>query len=201
VPPEFRPSSQVRHAIVSYFPRLENASWRAASPFDRSYKCIAWAACRTGTIWWPDEENPLPIGVYWPPWAARDERLDTFVRVFAALGYEVCDKDDFEFGYQKVAMYALNEEHVTHMARQHFFGRGWLSKPGMLEDIVHADLKCIETHPDGLSDYGTVHRIMRRSWWVALVNLCLFRCFWYALKFWLCRGLWQVLEIKWKLVK
>jgi len=139
--------------------------------------------------------------MFWPSWAPRDEKVNTFVLVFASLGYEVCDSYDFEFGYQKVAIYALNEDHVTHMARQHFFGKGWLSKPGMLEDIVHADLRCIETHPDGLSDYGTVVRIMKRSWGSGLVNLCLFRCFWYAIKFGVYRGVWRVLEIKWKLVQ
>jgi len=187
--------------MVEHFPRLENVAWRRASPFDRNYKCIAWSACRTDTIWWPDPSNPLPVGVHWPPWAARDEKVQTFVQVFAALGYEVCDNDVFEFGYQKVAIYALNEDHVTHMARQHFLGKGWLSKPGMLEDIVHSNLQCIETHPDGLSDYGTVRCVMKRSWRTRLAGPCLVRCFWHAMKFWVYRAVWQVLEIKWKLTQ
>lgn len=183
--PEFRSLLQARREILECFPRLANVRWRIKSPYDRSYKCIAWAACRTDHIWWPHEEDPIPEGVYWPPGIPRNRKVETFVQAFEHLGYKVCGLDSsFEFGYQRVAIYAWNPQFATHMARQHFWGRGWLSKPGMYEDIVHETLESIASDPPYKdSDYGEVFQILKRSWWDALINLCLFRCVWYAFRF------------------
>ncbi len=186
--PEYRPAPMTRRAILTCFPRLRNVRWRIKSPFDRSYKCIAWAACRTDYIWWPYQDDPPPLGVYWPPGIPRNRKVDSFVAAFEQLGYERCDNRDFEFGYQKVAIYAWDMNTTTHMARQHFLGRGWLSKPGILEDILHPTLESIESEPPhGGADYGIVFQVMRRNWWKGLLNLCLFRCAWYAVVFWLYR--------------
>jgi hypothetical protein len=183
--PEFRPAAAVRSDIEDAFERLKGAPWSIRSPFDRTYKCIAWAACRTDHIWWPVDSDPLPDGVYWPPGIPRNEKLETFVKAFEYLGYRCCDSASFEFGYQKVAIYAWDEDTVTHMARQHFLGNGWLSKPGMLEDIVHPTLESIASDPPYQGgDYGKVFQIMKRSWITALLRLCLFRCYWHSLRFW-----------------
>ena len=123
VHPEFRSAAQVRKDLLDVFPRLADVQWRVKSPFDRTYKCIAWAACRTDHIWWPHEDDPLPKGIYWPPGIPRNRKVETFVQAFERLGYRPCGKDSsFEFGYQKVAIYAWNPDFVTHMARQHFLG-------------------------------------------------------------------------------
>jgi hypothetical protein len=60
----------------------------------------------------------------------------------------------------------VDEEGVpSHMARQQLFGRGWLSKIGDWEDIIHPELRNIEgkTGPI-IRGYGTVHTILKRSW-------------------------------------
>jgi hypothetical protein len=113
-----------------------------------------------------------------------DESVDAFMRAFATLGYKRSTSSDFELGYQKVAIYALDNGRVTHMARQHFWGRGWLSKLGNLEDIVHRDLESIEGNPSPTSnEYGRVATILKRSWFKVLIRLCLFRCLYTAFKF------------------
>lgn len=186
--PEFRSAETVRASLESAFPRLHNISWKVKSPFDRTYKCIAWTACRTDNIWWPYGEDPAPPGVYWPPGVPHNLRVDTFVQAFERLGYRRCDDPSFEFGYQKVAIYAWDLETTTHMARQHFFGNGWLSKPGILEDILHPTLESIASDlPYGGDDYGRVFQVLKRSWGTALIRLCLFQCAWHALRFWLYR--------------
>jgi hypothetical protein len=185
VPPAFRPARVVRANIESTFPNLANTDWFIKSPYDDSYQCIAWAACRTDRKWWPVD---ITRETYWPPSAPLDDTVESFVQAFAALGYRTCDHPDFELGYQKVAIYADENRRVRHMARQHFFGRGWLSKPGKLEDILHPDLASIEGNPSPTSyEYGKVAQVLKRSWWVALVKLCLFRCSWAAFKHWLYR--------------
>jgi hypothetical protein len=82
---------------------------------------------------------------------------------FETLGYEPCDIGAFEIDYQKLAIYA-NEVGVTHMARQHFLGRGWLSKLGNLEDIFHRELQDIAGGTSTLAgQYGEVERFLKRA--------------------------------------
>ena len=141
--------------------------------------------------------------MYWPSGIPHDEKVETFALAFRRMGYEPCGKDaSFEFGYQKVAIYAWDEETTTHMARQRFLGNGWLSKPGTCEDIVHETLECIGTDPPHQGDdYGEVSLILKRSWWRAFVKGCLFRCWFHSVKFLVQRGIWFLLEIKWKMTK
>lgn len=131
--------------------------------------------------------------MYWPPNALIEDDVGAFIAALAALGYTPCGKnDDYELGYQKVAIYASSDGAVKHMARQHLWGRGWLSKIGDWEDIVHPDLQCIEGDPSPVAvalgrSYGQVTQVLKRTWWCALINLCVFRCSWAAMKFWLYR--------------
>lgn len=183
MPPTYRTAADVRAIFERLFPNLSGTQWSIKSPFDDSYQCIAWAACRTDQKWWPNL-----IGFYWPLDAPSDGSVDCFVQVFSKnFGYKSCDSAAFEFGYQKVTIYA-NDAGVTHMARQHFLGKGWLSKAGDMEDIIHRYLVDIEGNMSPMAcKYGRVTQVLKRSWWSALVRLCLFRCFWNALKFWLYR--------------
>lgn len=186
---QFRPAPFIRKEFTRIFPNINTAAWHIKSPFDDAYKCIPWAACRTDIQWWPPGEG----NVYWPPEAIKDDSIEAFVSAFATIGYKPCGTNaDFEFGYQKVAIYASSERRVLHMARQHFLGRGWLSKCGVLEDILHSNLQCLEGDPSPWmvalgKTYGKVEVILRRSWWSAMLNLCLFRCAWHAFRFCLYR--------------
>lgn len=111
-----------------------------------------------------------------------DESITGFTDCFRLLGYEPCTNANFEFGYQKVAIYAYSNGIVAHMARQHFWGRGWLSKLGNLEDIVHHDLFAIEGSTDPRQEeYGQVAQILKRSWFVA-AKRDFFRALWAELK-------------------
>jgi hypothetical protein len=116
-----------------------------------------------------------------------EETVDAFVQAFETLGYKQTRVRAFEFGLQKVAIFAKENGMVTHMARQHLFGRGWLSKLGDLEDILHPDLESIEgdSSPAALG-YGTVAQILERNWWAAS-KFGLFRCCWAGFRFWLYR--------------
>lgn len=189
MPRVFRAAHVITTDLCVRFPKLAAATWSIKSPWDDRYKCIAWAACHTGVQWWPIRDSPV---VHWPPGAPFDESVDAFVLAFSTLGYKRCHSRVFEYGYQKVAIYAASDHQVLHMARQHFFGRGWLSKCGVLEDIQHADLDSVAGDPSPLvaaagRTYGVVDTILKRSWWAALTHLCVFRCAWAALRFWIYR--------------
>ena len=133
------------------FPGLRGQGYQFTSARDRNYNCIAFAAGDNHNWWWPDvaEEDT------WPAEAARAETMAAFRDAFATLGYAVCNNDQLEAGYEKIAIFALAGV-PKHAARQLANGR-WASKLGPMEDIEHAlhDLT-------GLA-YGSVVLIMKRS--------------------------------------
>lgn len=204
---QFRTSFKARRDLLRSFPELRRSpnlkaspKWRLASPWSDSYQCVAWAACRTDRKWWPLDHEEF----YWPPGLplvspapvgmAIYTPVDYLVQGFRTLGYEPCSDRGYEFGFQKVAIYANTIDGATHMARQRFWGRGWLSKPGPdSEDIIHLELKGVEG-----DIYGDVAQILKRSWITALLNLCLFRCMGHAVKFLAYRCAWRFFELKWK---
>lgn len=185
----YRDATSVRVDLQQRFSNLTNAQWVHKSPWDDSYQCIAWAACDTSRKWWPIAAPPelQPPEAYWPPDIPREETVECFVQAFTTLGYRPCEDARFEFGYQKVAIYADADMRPTHMARQHFLGRGWLSKLGDLEDILHLELTDVEGDTALTSvGYGRFVQVLKRNWWAA-AGFGLFRGWWAALRFWLYR--------------
>lgn len=121
--------------------------YRITSKPDRFNNCIAYAAGVTNE-WW--EHNP---GYKWP--ASRSVNIASLVEVFARLGYERCESDALESGYEKVVLYELDGE-WTHAAKQLPSGK-WGAKLGPDEDVEHDEPA--NFCGDG---YGSVHCIMRR---------------------------------------
>jgi hypothetical protein len=138
--------------IELILPRLRGANYRVTSPFDAEYNCIAWAAGDTSIWWWP-EGNPRQN--HWPSTVPRVVTLDAFRDAFATLSYAPCGGEEFEPGFEKVALFATPQGVPTHAARQLPNGR-WTSKLGKSEDIEHA-LRDLEGDL-----YGTVVLVMRR---------------------------------------
>jgi len=135
------------------FPRLSQGNYSVTSQRSKRYNCIAWAAGDSGQWWWP---GPNVEEEYWPSSVVRVESLDAFREAFAFLGYEVCPGEDFEPGFEKIALFANEKQIPQHAARQ-LPNRRWTSKLGLWEDIEHP-LRDLE----GLA-YGTVVLIMKRS--------------------------------------
>lgn len=187
MPRRYRSYDQARAAFVLEFPNLANSKFKIKSPWDDDYQCIAWAECYTDRKSWPGTGYTWPEGLPLadPPETATEEH---FILRFSELGYKPCGLDSsFQFGYQKVAIYA-NNMGVTHMARQQIAGTGWLSKAGRMGDILHPKLEDMEGEMSVEAfEYGKVSLILKRSWWRALIHLCLFRCLWNALRFWVYR--------------
>jgi hypothetical protein len=136
--------------LEDYFPDLHSRGYAITSPATGDYNCIAWAAGKTDSWWWPDA---MGVGA-WPDEAPRLETVDAFVAAFQSLGYASGADETLEAGYEKVALYALAGV-PKHAARQLPTGR-WSSKLGELEDAEHS--------LDGLAGawYGTVIHILRR---------------------------------------
>jgi hypothetical protein len=141
----------VSSAFEDWFPDLRATGYEVTSEADEAYNSIAWAAGETGQWWWPDRSG----SDYWPVDASRAVTLIAFVHAFQSLGYEVCQGEQLETGFQKVAIYANHLGFPTHAARQLPNGL-WTSKLGRAEDITHS--------LEGLvgETYGTTVQIMRR---------------------------------------
>lgn len=114
------------------------------SPKDPCYNCIAFAAADPTRKWDPGM-LPEP-GYYWPSAALRDDDnddIEALKRAFAQIGYEDCANGDLEVGWQKVALYALEEDDWLHAAVQEQNGE-WSSKLGAGYDIRHKTPHCLE---------------------------------------------------------
>ena len=114
-------------------PNLAGSDYRVTSPQDGDYNCIAWAAGDTHHWWWPSQDLAKE---YWPPGVPRERTRDAFISAFASLGYTICEDNDLEAGYEKVALFADVNDRPTHAARQLPSGL-WSSKLGKAEDIEH----------------------------------------------------------------
>jgi hypothetical protein len=113
------------------FPGLAAGGHRITSPPDPKYNCLAWAAGDTANWWWPGLGKE-----HWPPGIPRERTLDAFQQAFALLGYAVCDGEEPEAGFERVALFADDSGKPTHAARQQPDG-SWTSKLGKKEDIEH----------------------------------------------------------------
>jgi hypothetical protein len=144
------------------FPKLQAAGYVKTSertgypPNPGAYNCIAWAAHDVNRFWWPHED------AYWPSWSKRENAIENFVTAFRWLGYRVCENSNLEFGFEKVALYAIGEE-PQHMARQLSDG-SWTSKCGGDEDIKHFTLDALESYgpAPNRANYGSPVLYMKR---------------------------------------
>ena len=135
-------------ALIKEVPSLKNAHFEIASPPTKAYNCVAWAADCSVQRW-------DPLSGYWPDTVERDVVPEALLALYLYLGFEVCDSDLPEEGFQKVAIYAKGSL-WTHAARQLDNG-SWTSKLGDFEDILHESPRSLEGE-----DYGAVRWIMKK---------------------------------------
>lgn len=140
----------VEPGLEDLFPGLRGQPYVVQSPRDTAYNCIAWAAGVNHAWWWPDVDGED----HWPEGAERAVTVEAFRAAFATLGYSPCAEEVWEEGFEKIALYAV-EQVPKHAARQLSIGR-WTSKLGLLEDIEHG------LHDLAGTEYGAVVLLMKR---------------------------------------
>lgn len=133
-----------------HFPRLAGSGYEITEEATDNYNCIAWALGISSGKW--DCFDP---DAHWPPSLPRDHWIWTILRLFADEGFEVCENDTLEAGFERIAIFAFVGQ-FTHVARQLDNGQ-WTSKLGNRETITHPS-------PANLIGgfYGDIHCIMRR---------------------------------------
>ena len=135
--------------IEDAHPGLKDSGYEITSEISDVYNCKAWAA-GDDTDWW----SYVP-GSYWPSSVPQSPEVGTLVQVFETLDYSVCESQERETDYDKIAVYAQSGE-WTHVARQLEDGQR-TSKVGQFEDITHPSLENLAG-----GTYGDVHCVMRR---------------------------------------
>lgn len=108
----------VEPSLEDIFPGLRGQAYQIKSPKDDSYNCIAFAAGDVQAWWWPDAAGEDS----WPAGATRTETVEAFRDAFTTLGYSVCDDEQIEVDYEKIALFALAGA-PKHVARQLPSGR------------------------------------------------------------------------------
>lgn len=142
--------ASIKKAIERDFKLISSAHYEIRSPDNPRYNCFAWAAGEDHQQW-----SPNSLDAFWPESATNEETLDAFIEAFRTKGYEPCDNDSFEEGFEKVAIYVDNKT-PKHMARQYESGI-WSSKLGKNVDIEHGTLQALEGDV-----YGHVAQILKR---------------------------------------
>lgn len=141
--------------LEEYLPGLRHTNWKEKSPEDLHYNCIAFAVAAIHSYkWW--EPSGLRIH-YWPPGIIKDYSLESYTEVYKLHGYELCDNEDLEEGYEKVVIFVDSLGLPSHAARQVASG-AWVSKIGEYEDIEHDSLQVLK----GPENYGTIARRLKR---------------------------------------
>lgn len=138
--------------IETIFPKLAAGDgYRITSPKTTDYNCIAWAGCIDHLWWWPDESWMY----FWPSAVQREATIPAFIAAYTTLGFAQCDDDQYEEGFEKIAIFTDSLGAPTHAARQ-LNTKFWTSKLGGLFDISHM--------LDGVSgiSYGTPTVFMKR---------------------------------------
>ena len=137
-------------SLVQVFPRLSGETFEIVAPDSFQYNCIAFAAGDVSE-WW----SPVAADTFWPDYAARTDRMESLVEVFAGLKFQRCQDGSLERGFEKVALYEIRGA-WKHAALQTPTGR-WRSKMGTGPVIEHRS-------PESLSGgaYGNPTIYMRK---------------------------------------
>lgn len=137
---------------IPIFPNSSIEPFAVTSPYTTEYNCIAWAFGDNTKWYWPDPSNIY----YWPNNIQREINIEAFIKLFQSIGYAVCDNNNLEDKYDKIAIFTDNSNIPTHAARQLDNGY-WTSKLGRDIDVQHT-IKSIEE-----GAYGMAKIFMKRK--------------------------------------
>ena len=116
----------IRSEIESWFPNIVGKDFKIFKT-NGDFNCVAFSLdfydkwIWTNTEFWPYDKIP------------RNSGLNGFKKLYEINGYEECDDDSLETGYEKIAFYS-NGRYPMHACKQ--FGNMWRSKLGPSPSII-----------------------------------------------------------------
>ncbi len=145
--------------IEQRYPKLESGGYKVKSPRDPRYNCVAFAVGDTGHYWQFMGYPGRSRGSYFWPDHIKGDALEDWIELFNFVGFSLCETGDLEPDVVKIAIYVVEDNIPTHVARQTRSGK-WKSKLGRGKDIVHDTLESLAG--DVEDEYGTVARFMKK---------------------------------------
>lgn len=157
-----------RQILINSIPSLEkDPYYYVSSEATVEYNCIAWAMGFTDR--WIDHfpGGEINLKKWWPESVERGFNPECLIKAFKAVGFECCDDDIYEEGYEKVALYK-KEPYIdwfnriiipvawTHAAKV-ITQNTYHSKMGPKFDIYHSSGNILQ------SSYGTIYQFMKRK--------------------------------------
>ncbi len=137
--------------VLRLFPNADLDGFYETSDMTPLNNCYAWAGGDKKNIWLPTK----PYYIWFTN--SKSERLENFIDNYGYIGYkELTKSSEYEPGFEKIAIYVDEDGLPSHAARQKDNGC-WTSKIGILEDVEHRTLECIEG-----DNYGMVKVILKR---------------------------------------
>ncbi len=126
------------HAL-RLFPNIDLKGFKPTSEPNVFYNCFAWAGGDTEINWEPSKSRYVKWFTKSNAWT-----LENFIENYAHIGYtEITESSELEPEYEKIAIYVNDEGEPAHAARQQDDGT-WTSKLGIIDDIEHRTLECLE---------------------------------------------------------
>ena len=135
--------------LVAVFPQMATEPYLPTSSATFAYNCVA-HAFKDDARWW----EPDPLGMYYWPIGRREKTIKAWVLLAESFGYVSCDNGNLESGFEKIAIYILNQR-PSHITRQLDDGT-WTSKLGSCVDISHT-LAGLEG-----TEYGRLARYLKK---------------------------------------
>lgn len=138
--------------LLKDFPRLLNdGNFHQISEPTPLYNCIGWALGLDSLFVSPDN---VPWH-WWPYHFGNLYSEQALIDCFEYFGFEICEENDYDSDYDKVALYSLNGN-WTHAAKV-LDANIYYSKFGSNIDGYHSSGDWLS------SKYGTVYKFMRRK--------------------------------------
>jgi hypothetical protein len=137
--------------VLRLFPNADLDGFYETSKRNALNNCYAWAGGDKENIWYPTKSYYV--------WFtdSKSEKLDNFIENYGYVGYkEITESRKYEPEFEKIAIFVDEDGLPSHATRQKDNGC-WTSKLGILEDVEHKTLECIEG-----AGYGMVKVILKR---------------------------------------
>lgn len=131
------------------FPNSFEYPFEITSPETATYNCVAWALSDFDH-WWEADENCL-----WLENIEYSQSLTAFIALFEKFNFEVSENLLFEEGFEKIALFSIDNITCEHVARQ-IDDNLWTSKLGVSYDVSHQ----IQALENGI--YGQIVLILKR---------------------------------------
>lgn len=153
-------TKEERDFCIAHFPDLEfDGSFEVNSDPNYFYNCIGFAIGYEDVWIAPSPRKSIPW-FWWPDSVPFDEDPNSLVATFQYFGFELCDNDSLEDGFEKVALYSKNDnwKHAARIIGENIYH----SKLGECYDIYHRGGNVLEKASNPNESYGEPYMFMKR---------------------------------------